>query len=88
MRLLANKSEVPLFELTQEFEIGRTAVSKHLTILKDAGLVTSKKVGRETRYILNSEPLKEVKSWIAFYEDFWSERLVRLDELLKKQLEE
>ncbi|WP_342664998.1 hypothetical protein [Shimazuella kribbensis] len=39
---------------------GCTAVSKHLVILKDDGIVTNRKVGRETRYRLNPEPLQEI----------------------------
>lgn len=41
LRLLADVEELPLNELTIHFQMGRTAVSKHLAILKDAGLVTS-----------------------------------------------
>ena len=71
MQLLTEVEEVPLYYLTQHFEMGRTAVSKHLTILKEAGLVTSRKVGRETRYRLNATPLKEIQDWVTFYEKLW-----------------
>jgi ArsR family transcriptional regulator len=84
IRLLADSDELPLYELTPHFEIGRTAVSKHLAILKDADLVTNRKIGRETRYRLNAAPLKEVKDWLSFYEEFWNERA----KLLKNILEE
>ncbi|AOZ90892.1 metalloregulator ArsR/SmtB family transcription factor [Paenibacillus crassostreae] len=57
--LLAEAEEIPLHELTAQFQMGRTAVSKHLTILKEAGLVLDRKVGRETRFRLNASPLKE-----------------------------
>ena len=46
IRLLAEVDELPLHELTAQFDMGRTAVSKHLAILKDAGLVLARKVGR------------------------------------------
>lgn len=62
----------------------RTAVSKHLRILSEAGLVTEQKVGRETRYSLQPEPLKELKDWLTFYEQFWNDRFDRLDEYLKQ----
>ena len=74
IRLLADAEELPLHELTTQFQMGRTAVSKHLAILKEADLVTNRKVGRETRYRLNAAPLQEVKDWLSFYEKFWSER--------------
>lgn len=84
IRLLADADELPLHELTVQFQMGRTAVSKHLAILKEADLVTNRKIGRETRYQLNPAPLQEVKDWLAFYEKYWNERA----ELLKKILEE
>ncbi|SFB23052.1 Uncharacterized conserved protein YndB, AHSA1/START domain [Lentibacillus halodurans] len=85
LRLLADVEDLPLYELTVHFEMGRTAVSKHLAILKEAGLVTSRKVGRETRYRLNATPLKEIQDWVSFYEDFWKERIAKLNHLLEGQ---
>src|SRR5690606_27563644 len=70
--LLAESEEMPLHELTGQFQMGRTAVSKHLTILKEAGLVHDRKVGRETRFRLNAAPLREVQDWLAFYSMVWS----------------
>ncbi|UUX32777.1 metalloregulator ArsR/SmtB family transcription factor [Fundicoccus culcitae] len=83
--LLAEVDELPLYELTSRFDMGRTAVSKHLAILKEAGLVDSRKVGRETRYRLNAKPLKEIQDWVSFYEKFWMDRLSRLQILLEEQ---
>jgi ArsR family transcriptional regulator len=70
LRLLADAEELPLNELTVHFQMGRTAVSKQLAILKDAGLVTNRKVGRETRYRLNAAPLREIEDWVSFYGKF------------------
>ena len=79
LRLLADVEELPLHELTAHFQMGRTAVSKHLAILKEADLVTDRKVGRETRYRLNAAPLKEIQDWVSFYEGFWKERIFKLN---------
>lgn len=79
LRLLADAEELPLHELTSHFNMGRTAVSKHLTILKEAQLVTDRKVGRETRYRLNAAPLQEIQDWVSFYEKFWNEKVMHLD---------
>jgi len=89
IRLLAeaDTEEIPLHELTAQFEMGRTAVSKHLTILKEAGLVIDRKVGRETRYRLNASPLREVRDWVAFYSKFWSTNMLRLNQLLEEEEE-
>ncbi|MFJ7726060.1 ArsR/SmtB family transcription factor [Neobacillus sp. NPDC097160] len=85
LRLLADAEELPLNELTVHFQMGRTAVSKHLAILKEAGLVTNRKVGRETRYRLNAAPLKEIEDWVSFYRKFWNERVLLLKNLLEEE---
>lgn len=85
IRLLAEAEEIPLHELTVQFDMGRTAVSKHLTVLKEAGLVLDRKVGRETRFRLNAGPLREVQDWVAFYTRFWSMNMLRLNQLLEEE---
>jgi DNA-binding transcriptional ArsR family regulator len=85
LRLLADAEELPLYELTAQFQMGRTAVSKHLAILKEAGLVADRKVGRETRYRLNAAPLQEIKDWVSFYEKFWNEKVAILRNLLSEE---
>lgn len=87
IRLLAEAEEIPLHELTTHFQMGRTAVSKHLTVLKEAGLVVDRKVGRETRFRLNATPLREVQDWLAFYSKFWSTNMLRLQQLLEEEEE-
>ncbi|WP_274362337.1 ArsR/SmtB family transcription factor [Paenibacillus thermotolerans] len=87
IHLLAEAEELPLHELTAKFSMGRTAVSKHLTILKEAGLVLDRKVGRETRYRLNASPLREIQDWVAFYSKFWSTNMLRLNQLLEEEEE-
>lgn len=85
LQILADVDELPLHEITIHFEMGRTAVSKHLSILKDADLVVARKVGRETRYRLNATPLKEIRDWVSFYEGFWKERIDKLKLLLEEE---
>nr|WP_239565926.1 metalloregulator ArsR/SmtB family transcription factor [Paenibacillus sacheonensis] len=87
IRLLAEAEEVPLHELTGQFEMGRTAVSKHLTILKEAGLVLDRKVGRETRFRLNAAPLREIQDWVAFYGKFWHANMLNLGKFLEEEEE-
>ena len=85
LRLLADADELPLHEMTARFQVGRTAVSKHLAVLKEAGLVIDRKAGRETRYHLNAAPLREIQAWISFYERFWTERIDSLKDLLEEE---
>lgn len=85
LRLLAEADELPLHELTGRLPVSRTAVSKHLAVLKEAGLVGDRKAGRETRYRLNPAPLREIQDWVAFYERFWTERIGHLKDLLEEE---
>lgn len=87
IRILADTGETPLHELTAQFTMGRTAVSKHLTVLKEAGLVNDRKAGRETRFRLDPSPLREVEDWLDYYHKFWSSNMLRLQELLEEEEE-
>jgi DNA-binding transcriptional ArsR family regulator len=77
LRMLADQ-EMPVTAISGHFPMSRTAVSKHLRILADAGLVTERKVGRETRYRLEPEPLLELKRWFAYFEQFWENKMAML----------
>lgn len=77
LRLLVDQ-EMAVTSISSHFPMSRTAVSKHLRILAEAGLVHERKVGRETRYRLQPEPLQELKQWLSFYERFWDNKLSAL----------
>jgi DNA-binding transcriptional ArsR family regulator len=67
------------------FRMSRPAVSQHLRVLLDAGLVTEERHGRERRYRLVPARLAPVREWIARYERFWDDRLLRLQKLLSTE---
>ena len=67
--------EMPVTVISRHYPLSRTAVSKHLRILAEAGLVKERKVGRETRYKLQLEPLQELKQWLSYYERFWDNKM-------------
>jgi DNA-binding transcriptional ArsR family regulator len=75
--MLADK-EMSVTSISECFPITRTAVSKHLSILSEAGLVSVQKVGRETRFKLQPDGLKELKQWLSYYERFWDNKLLAL----------
>lgn len=77
LRLL-DREEMPITAISGHYPISRTAVSKHLRILTDAGLLRERKVGRETRYRLDPEPLLELKRWLSYYERYWENKLSAL----------
>jgi DNA-binding transcriptional ArsR family regulator len=66
------------------FEFSRPAVSQHLRVLLDAGLVTEERRGRERRYRLAPDSLAPVRDWVAHYERFWDDHLQRLKQRLAK----
>ncbi len=75
---LLGDQEMSVTIISGHFTMSRTAVSKHLRVLADAGLVKDQKVGRETRYRLDPEPLLELKKWLSYYERFWENKLSAL----------
>jgi DNA-binding transcriptional ArsR family regulator len=76
--------EMPVLELAESFQMTLPAVSQHLAVLKNAGLVDVRKAGRQRIYRLNPEPLKSVAEWVQTYEKFWTEKLAVLGEYLEK----
>lgn len=83
MLILLAGREMAIAEITARFPITRTAVNKHLHVLSEAGLVRSRRVGRETRYRLRPEPLAELKRWLAFFEQYWDEKLANLRQFVE-----
>jgi DNA-binding transcriptional ArsR family regulator len=79
---LLTGAERPVSEIAARFEMSRPAVSQHLRVLLQAGLVTEQRHGRERRYRLVPEQLAPVRDWIAHYEMFWDDRLERLQNQL------
>ena len=65
--------------LAGHFQRSRPAVSQHLRVLLEAGLVTEQRHGRERRYLLDPAQLGPVRDWMAHYERFWDEHVERLE---------
>lgn len=85
---LLMETERSVNAIAGDFQMSRPAVSQHLRVLLDAGLVTEQRHGRERRYRLVPEQLGPVRDWIAHYERFWDDRLQRLQKLLSKRSKE
>ncbi|WP_025784332.1 metalloregulator ArsR/SmtB family transcription factor [Sporosarcina sp. D27] len=86
LKLLAGK-EMSIVEIANHFPISRTAVNKHLHILSNAGIVKSRKVGRETRYILEANPLVEIQDFLALFEPYWEDKLSALKRLVEEDID-
>jgi DNA-binding transcriptional ArsR family regulator len=71
-------------ELAAEFDVSRPAVSRHLRVLRERGLVHAREVGTQRVYALSPEPLAELDAWLARYRGFWAQRLDALDTQLRR----
>ena len=69
-------------DIASHFDVTRPAVSQHLTVLKEAGLVTECRDGTRRRYRARPEGLEELRKFI---EDFWDERLAKLKQLAEEK---
>jgi DNA-binding transcriptional ArsR family regulator len=77
------RSEAAVKDLTARFAISQPAISQHLAILKDAGLVSARRAGRRVYYRVEPGGMQPLIDWIAHYRAFWIEHLNRLDQFLE-----
>lgn len=73
-------------ELAAPLPISLVAVSKHLTVLERAGLVSRTRQGRHRLCRLRPTPLREASQWLAAYREFWTDRLDALEHYLTEDL--
>ena len=75
--------ELSVNEIVERLGWNQPMVSKHLGVLKQVGLVSERRAGRQRLYRVNAERLKPIYDWVAPFERYWSERYDRLDEVLE-----
>lgn len=68
--------------LAPEFPMSRQGLAKHLSVLGEAGLVTSERDGKQVRYEAKTEPLVDAASWLADTGAAWDRKLAKLSKLL------
>ena len=78
LALLA-EGEIAAGDLADRFPVSRPAISRHLRVLREAGLVRSRTEGRRRLYALDPGPLRELDAWLEPYRDLWAQRLDALD---------
>jgi DNA-binding transcriptional ArsR family regulator len=81
---LLGGGDQPVNSLAGKFNVTVSAVSQHLRLLRQVGLVTVHRSGRERWYRLNAEPLRQVAEWVGHYQRFWQEKLDALGEHLER----
>lgn len=77
--------ERPAGDLVDALPISQPTVSKHLSVLREAGLVTVRKDSNRRLYSLNPAPLAEIDAWLEPYRRFWAGRLDALETYLDKE---
>lgn len=86
--ILAKSGDQPASHIARHFSMARPSVSQHLRVLRDAGLVSMKRTGRQQIYTLHTQPLTEVRDWLSQYEQFWGNTAAAVEELLVQQKKE
>jgi DNA-binding transcriptional ArsR family regulator len=81
---LCREGEQTVHALTDRAGVSQPAVSKHLGVLKEAGLVRDRRAGRETHYRARPKGLAPLVDWMSLYGAFWHDRFDRLETLLKR----
>ena len=71
--------------LAEYFNSSRQAVSKHIKVLSECGLISQQQSGREIYYCFNARKLKEVDKWLQPFHSIWEERFSKLDVILRTQ---
>ena len=77
--------EATVSELAKPFKVSAPAISKHMRILEDAGLLSRRKQGREHRCKMEAARMKAAECWLEHYRRFWEGRLDALELYLKEE---
>lgn len=81
---LLESGEQNVRALTERAGVSQATVSRHLAVLKQAGLVRDRPQGRMVHYAADPQGLSPLMDWIGFYSAFWRDRLDRLDAVLDR----
>ncbi|MDY8135855.1 metalloregulator ArsR/SmtB family transcription factor [Aquimarina sp. 2201CG5-10] len=80
--LVIASTALPITLISNQFDISRQGVTKHLKTLEEAGLIQIETKGRERFCYADAKPLKEINQWLQFYEQFWDNKLGNLGDYL------
>ncbi|MFB0932006.1 MAG: metalloregulator ArsR/SmtB family transcription factor [Ascidiaceihabitans sp.] len=75
--------EPTIAQLTEHFDMTRAAVKKHLTVLSNGGLITTRVSGRERFNALNPNGFAPMRHWIKFFDQFWGNQLTNLKYIIE-----
>ncbi|MDP2579455.1 metalloregulator ArsR/SmtB family transcription factor [Shimia thalassica] len=84
LRLLGDR-DMTIAEVSDQFDMTRAAVKKHLVMLSDGGLITVRSEGRERINSLNAQALRPVMDWLGWFDRFWDTRLDALKSVIEQE---
>jgi DNA-binding transcriptional ArsR family regulator len=76
--------DLPVRDVAAPFPMSQPAISRHLKVLEDAGLISRSRRATARLSHLEAEPLRDATAWLARYQAYWDDRYDQLDELLAK----
>jgi DNA-binding transcriptional ArsR family regulator len=80
--MLLSKDSLTINSLAENFNMSRPAVSKHIKILYNAGFIAIEDIGRERHCTLKQDGFNELNNWVAYFDEFWTSKLKKLEMLL------
>ncbi len=83
LELLAQRGELPAGDIAAQFDVSAPAVSQHLKVLREAGLVRMERRAQQRIYRLNPEGMREIEVWVGHTRRIWQQRLDSLEAFLK-----
>ncbi|WP_108858970.1 helix-turn-helix transcriptional regulator [Ruegeria sp. Alg231-54] len=83
VQILAS-GDMTIAQLTDQFDMTRAAVKKHLTVLSDGGLITVEARGRERINRLEPNGMAPILDWFSYFDQFWDDRLNNLKEAIER----
>lgn len=81
---LSDGSPRSIAQLSEDQPLSRQAISKHLRVLEDARLVSCERVGRESLYVLNPQPIQQLRTYIELVSSQWDAALARLKSFVEE----
>jgi DNA-binding transcriptional ArsR family regulator len=84
LHMLSEQSRT-INSLAEHFDMSRPAVSKHVKVLYSAGFISIEDIGRERHCTLKQDGFNELQQWIAYYDNFWKNKLKGLETLLNNK---
>ncbi len=84
LRMLS-KEEMSIAQISENFDMTRGAIKKHLIILKDGELISTKAQGRESYNYLQRDGFVVANTWLGYFDNFWDEKLIALKQSIERE---